>query len=264
MKLPSVNSHLHFFVLGVLCLLPIGCGFGNNPSALNGNWVTSLNLPAASNLFPVAATFAMSGDHYNSATGIARIVGLPCLSADTPVSVEAIEDTISLQTKWNAPIAKSSTLALDGVQSVDFSTMRGTFSISGADCGGLSSGNFSAKKYMPLSGSFLGSFVTSKGDSLVLLTSLEQSSTTDASGRYPLLGSASVTPMQCINNPALVNSYVIGDTFSAKYVGTDQTQLNVSGTFSADARTVKVESFAIVGGPCDGSSAMGSLTTSDQ
>jgi hypothetical protein len=257
----TYNPHLGFpHSCLLLCVFfATGCGSHNLPSPLNGNWVGTLSLPGTPSSLQAQATFAMSG-LYDSVTGKALLNGFPCTSSTVPVSVTGTQDLLSLDTTWTAPINQDSTLTVTGEQTQNLSAMSGTFSLSGTHCGGLTSGNFQATNYSPISGSYLGSGVTKQGNSLSILTSLEQAAGADNTGRYPLSGSVSVTPEQCVNSPTLVNSYVVGDTFSISYLSADQSQLNITGTYTPDAKTMTIQSFAISGGPCDGFQGSGKLS----
>jgi hypothetical protein len=263
MKVQQTKRNLFRFLLCVVCVSVTGCANRNLPSPLNGNWVTTLTLPEAPNSFPVQASFAMFG-HYETAVGIARLSGLPCTSPNTPISVAATQDLLALRTKWIASVTPNTTIILNGVQSENLSAVSGTFSVEGTNCGGLTSGIFLAKRYEPLSGSYLGSLVTPQNNSISFLTSLEQNDSSDGSGRYPISGSASITPAQCIANPTIVNSYVFGNAFSSTYTSSNMSQINVTGSFTEDAKTINILTFTISGGPCNGLQAVGTLTRTDQ
>ena len=241
-------------------LLATGCQSVHNiPSYQNGNWVAALSSPGTSSAFQNQGTFGMSG-YYESATGKALLNGFPCASPSTPVAVSGTQDLGTLKTTWVAPIDQDSTLTIVGQQTQNLSSINGTFSLTGTHCGGLTSGTFTATNYSPITGDYLGSVVTTQGNSISILASLEQADVVDGTGKYPISGSASLTPSQCVSNPTLVNSYVVGNTFSLSYLSADQSQLNVTGTYTADAKTLNLQSFTFTGGSCDGLQGSGKLT----
>jgi hypothetical protein len=260
MKTHKVTSAIITPSLVLSLLFATGCqSIHNIPSSQSGNWVATLSTPGTSSAFQNQATFGMSG-YYESATGKALLNGFPCASPSAPVAVTGTQDLLSLDTTWVAPINQDSTLTILGQQSQNFSSMNGTFSLTGTHCGGLTSGTFTATNYSPITGEFLGSVVTTQGNSISVLATLEQADAVDQTGKYSISGSGSLTPSQCVNNPTLVNSYVVGNTFSLSYLSADQSQLNITGTFTADAKTLNLQSFAITGGSCDGLQGSGKLT----
>jgi hypothetical protein len=241
-------------------LFATGCqSIRNIPSYQSGNWVATLSTPGTTSAFQNQATFGMSG-YYESATGEAILNGFPCASPHAPVAVTGTQDLLTLDTTWVAPINQNSTLTIVGQQTQNLSSINGTFSLTGTHCGGLTSGTFTATNYSPITGDYLGSVVTTQGNSISILASLEQADVVDNTGKYPISGSGSLTPSQCVNNPTLVNSYVVGNTFSLSYLSADQSQLNLTGTYTADAKTLNLQSFAITGGSCDGLQGSGKLT----
>jgi len=251
------NRPTNYLVLCALSMFMSGCSI-NSPSGMNGNWVADLSLPQAQGSVPVQSSFALTG-RYDTANGISRLAGLPCISPNVPVNVTASQDVISLKTSLAATINSNTALTLTGTEASNFSTMNGTFTISGTDCGGLTSGTFVATKYQPLSGSYLGSFTSAQGNAITFLTSLDQSAVADETGRYPISGSASLTSSLCTSSSTLANSYVVGNTFSNVYVSADSSVLTVVGTFTEDAKTMNVQSFAISGGSCDGFQSAGAM-----
>jgi hypothetical protein len=248
---------LHLVAAPVLCLFTSGCGI-NFPSPQTGNWVANLSLPGASSSLNAQASVALSGQ-FDSARGIARLTGFPCVSSNSPIPVTGTQNLSTLQTTWTAQLTPDVVLNMSSTQSKDLSTLNGTFSLTGSACGGLTSGDFEATRYSPLSGEYLGALVTTTGASLDLVASVGQSAAADANGQYPITGSATVAPDQCLSNPTLVNSYVLGKAFTNSYKSNDQSSLTLTGTYTPDATTMNLSSFSFTGGPCDGFSGAGTL-----
>ncbi len=259
MRSRALITIAYFGVLPILGLSTIGC-FHNVylPPPVGGNWIATVSSSGGQNV-SLKGALALSG-LFDSITGVAHISGLPCVSADTPLETSGKQDMQTLQTKLSINLDANNRMDIVGTQSENLSALSGTFTMKNSSCNGITSGHITATQFAPLSGTYTGSLSLSQGGALEISTSLTQDKLANEEGKYPVSGSATITPSQCASGWTLANSFAAGDQFVITYVSADSSsQLQASGKFSQDAKSMNVTSFIISGGSCDNYSGAGTL-----
>ena len=265
MLLPS-RSLRAVIVPAVLSLLPLlltGCSATSTGASASkaafvaGNWQFSSVAPAAVHLSGI------SGELSGSAAAVTGILhaqlASACVAPTTALTVAGSADANGALTLTSA--VAGGTLTINGNLAADGRSLsNATYNVAGGTCAFAKPADAVAQAYMPLSGSYTGTFRDGDGLIATVQANLTQSADANGDGNYTLTGTA--TP----NNPCfsttvpILNTSVTGGNFTFTYTDPNTTNsVTANGTFSNDASTLTVANWTL-SGPCGADTGTGSMT----
>ncbi len=227
------------------------------PDMVKGNWQITSSDIAAANLPTLSGSLAGSSAAL-TAVFHSRSVRA-CVVPKSPIQVTGAVDPKGNVT-LTGPLA-GGTVTVSGALAADGRSLTGTsFNVVGGTCGFPRAALAAAQAYMPISGTYTGSFRDVDGQIATVQAALNQSADTNGDGNFTLSGTA--TP----NNPCFSSTVPISSTsvsggdFSFTYTdpGTNNS-VTASGTFSSDASTLNVTGWTS-SGPCGADSGTGTMT----
>ncbi len=255
---------LFLLPLSSLPLLLTGCSAATSTAAsaskaafIAGNWQFSSVAPAAVHLSGI------SGELSGSAAAVTGILhaqlASACVAPTTAVTVAGSADANGALTLTGA--VAGGTLTINGTLAADGRSLSGAvYNVAGGTCAFAKPADAVAQAYMPLSGSYTGSFRDSDGLIATVQATLNQSADANGDGNYTLTGTS--TP----NNPCfsttvpISNTSVTGGNFTFTYTDPNTTNsVTASGTFSSDASTLTVANWTL-SGPCGADTGTGSMS----
>ncbi len=252
--------------LGVPALVGCGTGFISSPVTaqavvVTGNWQFSSAATEASKLQ------AFSGELTGTNTAFTGILhsnsALACVSPKSSFAVTGSADAHNKLTLTGANVG-GGTLTLTGTLAADGKTLSNTtYMVNGGSCAFASPADATAQSYANISGNYTGSFVDSDGDQIPVSATLNQQGSPDTNGNFQMTGSGTFGggSNPCFVSPTPVTSaQVTGSSFTVLYTDPQSSaQINITGTFSADANTLTLQGVQVAG-PCGSATGSGTLT----
>ncbi len=228
------------------------------PAMVTGNWQFSssatpaVRLPAISGVLSGASTAVTGILHSQTASA--------CIAPANSFEVSGSAGKNGLMT-LTGPLS-GGTLTISGTLSADGKSLTGaSYNVTGGSCGFAKAAIATAQAYMPISGTYTGSFTDADGQIATVTATLNQSADANGDGNFTLTGTA--TPA---NNPCFVGTIpisatqVTGQTFTFTYTDPNTTNsVTATGTFSSDASTLTIQPWTS-SGPCGADSGIGSMT----
>ena len=124
-----------------------------------------------------------------------------------------------------------------------------TVQIAGGSCA-LAIQPMVAAQYLPISGTYTGSFVSDQGGSLPVSAQLQQQGSADANGNFTLQGTGTFAQNPSVVSPVVTSSTVTGNSVNWTYTDTTTgAVISASGTFNTDATVLTIGSYVLSGGP---------------
>lgn len=252
--------------LGIPAL--VGCGSGLLPTpitaqavAVTGNWQFSSTSAVASKL-P-----AFSGELTGTNAAFTGILhsnsALACVSPKSSFAVTGSADAHNKLTLTGTNVA-GGTLTLTGTLAADGKSVTGTtYTVSGGSCAFATPADATAQSYASITGNYAGGFIDADGDHIPVTVTLTQQGSPDVNGNFQMTGSGTFAggSNPCFQSPTPVTSaQVTGDSFSVLYTDSrSSAQININGTFSADASTLTLQGIQVAG-PCGSATGSGTVT----
>ena len=255
-----------FASLFLLPALLTGCAANStttgNPAPLaamvTGNWQISssataaVRLPAISGVLSGTSVAATAILHSQSAAA--------CIAPASSLEVSGSADKNGLVT-LAGPLAGGS-LTITGTLSADGKSLTGaSYNVAGGSCGFAKAADATAQAYMPISGTYTGSFTDADGQIATVTATLNQSADANGDGNFTLTGTANPANNPCFLGAVPISStQVTGQTFTFTYTDPNTTNsVTATGTFSSDASTLTIQPWTS-SGPCGADTGAGSMT----
>ena len=266
----STTRRVALALTGLAASFFAGCGTGNSPQmnaaaanayiAAAGNWKFTTGSTA------LAGSLTISG---STVTGTLHPLASTCAASSDLLPVTGSIDASGLLTitSSNLPTGR---LSISGTLAADrHSLTNPSITITGGPCAtpanrssnltAHAASTASAQQYQPLTGDYTGTFTDIDGTALAVSATLSQPTTPDANGVYHLTGTATFPNTSCLNTPVITDSTVTGNTIQATYTDSQTGGTVVAtGTFSSDAQTLTISSWALSG--CDADTGTGLLS----
>jgi hypothetical protein len=231
------------------CLLvgAAGCGSNNSSTSastgsspdVSGEWLFSAGASAPATPSVAAGLVETAG----SVTGTGTVYG--CSATPQQTNLQGTVGSKGKLTLNTAALSGGAVLTLSGQLSADGKTV-------------------SDMVYAPAQGDYTGTFTGQDGVAVPVTGTLSQNTVPGPGGSYTLSGSVSFPASPCLNTATIDSalSTVTGGALSATYETTVSGQtvtVTATGTADAEAKNVKISSWVISGGECDGYGGTGTL-----
>ncbi len=264
MQLPSssLRALAAPVVLSLLPMLLAGCSASSTVDSaskaafVSGNWQFSSVAPAAVHLSGLSGELSGSA---GAVTGILHAqLASACVAPTTALTVAGSADTKGVLTLSGA--IAGGTLTISGTLAADGRSLSGaTYSVAGGSCAFAKPADAIAQAYMPISGSYAGSFRDGDGQIATVQATLNQSADTNGDGNYTLTGTATPNNLCFSTTVPISSTSVSGGNFTFTYTDPNTTNsVTANGTFSSDASTLTVTNW-VLSGPCGSDTGVGSM-----
>ena len=248
----------------VVSLLLAGCATGTVrgpngsplPDIQTGNWQVSSSAAAAVHLPSISGSLqgsaaALTGTFHSKSSAA-------CIAPSAAFAVTGQADNTGLVT-LSGPLA-GGTLTVSGTLSSDGKSLtNATYNVAGGTCAFVAPAVAQAQVYMPISGSYTGTYRDGDGQVATVQATLTQTTDANGDGNYALTGTA--TP----NNPCFAASVpvsattVSGGNFTFTYTDSNNNSVTATGLFSSDASTLTVTGWTS-SGSCGSDTGTGTMT----
>jgi hypothetical protein len=252
------------------CLLvgAAGCGSNNSSTSastgsspdVSGEWLFSAGASAPATPSVAAGLVETAG----SVTGTGTVYG--CSATPQQTNLQGTVGSKGKLTLNTAALSGGAVLTLSGQLSADGKTVSDmVLASAGQGCSAAVSGQtVSGQVYAPAQGDYTGTFTGQDGVAVPVTGTLSQNTVPGPGGSYTLSGSVSFPASPCLNTATIDSalSTVTGGALSATYETTVSGQtvtVTATGTADAEAKNVKISSWVISGGECDGYGGTGTL-----
>ncbi len=226
------------------------------PEMVTGNWQISSSGPSAANLKAISGTLAgtsaaLSGTFHSQSAQA-------CVAPASAFAVSGSADASGAVT-LSGPLA-GGTLTVAGTLSADGKSLKDvSYNVAGGSCGFAKAAVATAQVYMPISGTYTGTFRDADGQVATVQAVLNQSADANGDGSYTLSGAATPNSPCFAQTVPLSNTTVTGGNFSYTYTDPQTTNsVTALGTFSSDASTLTVTSWTS-SGPCGTDNGTGTM-----
>lgn len=217
------------------------------PAIATGNWQFSSPAAAAVKL-P-----ALSGELSGSSAALSGIFHAQSASACiAPAAAFEVSGAVKATgaVTLTGPIA-GGTLTVTGTLAADGKSLtEATYNVSGGACAFAQTASATAQAYMPINGTYIGTFSDASGPVIAVTAQLQQSDLSNTTGNFTLTGTGTFPSNGCFASPVTVsNTQVTGGSFTMTYADTGGSgnSVTASGTFSPDATTLTITSWQLTG-----------------
>ncbi len=260
---------------GLLAGLLSGCSTSATSAApdafanVAGNWQFSSATTAASLATTVAGNLTVSGADIS---GTLHPISGTCSSPSNIPVAGSISTSGKLTLSSVGLPGAAAALSVSGTLSADGRSLSGiSFAFTGLPCAHPAAHTSApaprlnptpaiAQQYLPIIGTYTGTFNGNDGTALPVSATLTQTTTADQNGMFHLTGNATFSNNPCLNTPVVTDSVVTGSTVAATYTDTrTNNSVSATGTFSDDATSLTISNWTLSGN-CGAETGTGLLT----